>query len=267
MVSPALSSRVHDLGLVADAAEALLGEVALHYPWPDRQHDSSTGHRWIRSNFVATVDGAAQGPDGRSGTINTDADHIVFDALRATCDVVVAGAGTVRREGYRAIDLTPAQQQVRDTATGAVPALLIVSGSLDLPADVAEGTGPVHVITGSACSQHSVDALRDRGITVHRTDLPRVSPAAVVALCRSQGWSRILVEGGPHLHGEMLAAGFLDEICLSVAPHVVGDTGLGIVAGAALRPPADFTVASVLLLDQTIMTRWARVTPVTEEAG
>ena len=36
---------------------------------------------WLRVNFVSTVDGAAQGSDGLSGTINNDADKRVFDAL------------------------------------------------------------------------------------------------------------------------------------------------------------------------------------------
>ncbi|HEV2796844.1 MAG TPA: hypothetical protein VGV65_04435, partial [Nocardioides sp.] len=41
---------------------------------------------WLRVNFVSTVDGAAQGSDGLSGTINNDADKRVFDALRARAD-------------------------------------------------------------------------------------------------------------------------------------------------------------------------------------
>src|SRR5699024_6290073 len=81
--------------------------LAVHYRWPVGRVP------WVRSNFVTTVDGAVQGRDGRSGTINTEADHLVFDLLRALCDVVVVGAGTVRRERYRAIDLTPDQQRIR----------------------------------------------------------------------------------------------------------------------------------------------------------
>ena len=52
--------------------------------------------------MVSTVDGAATGPDGRSGGINNAADKRVFDTLRRLCDAVVVGAGTARDEGYRA---------------------------------------------------------------------------------------------------------------------------------------------------------------------
>ena len=40
---------------------------------------------WLRVNMVSTVDGAATGPDGKSGGINNAADKRVFDALRRLC--------------------------------------------------------------------------------------------------------------------------------------------------------------------------------------
>ncbi|MDH2413366.1 dihydrofolate reductase family protein [Nocardioides sp. CER19] len=68
------------------------GSVEELYAWPDGP--------WLRVNMVSTVDGAAQGPDGLTGTINNAVDTVVFDALRVDADVLVVGAGTVRAEGY-----------------------------------------------------------------------------------------------------------------------------------------------------------------------
>lgn len=62
------------------------------YDWPDGP--------WLRVNFVSTVDGSAQGPDGRSGTINNEVDRDLFQALRRSCDVILVGAGTARAEHY-----------------------------------------------------------------------------------------------------------------------------------------------------------------------
>ena len=64
-------------------------------------------------NFVTSLDGSVQGPDGRSGSINTASDHHVFALHRALADAVVVGAGTARTEGYRAVDLAPWQQAIR----------------------------------------------------------------------------------------------------------------------------------------------------------
>ena len=55
---------------------------------------------WLRVNFVSTVDGAAQGGDGLSKSINNAADKRVFDTLRRRADCLVVGAGTLRAEGY-----------------------------------------------------------------------------------------------------------------------------------------------------------------------
>jgi riboflavin biosynthesis pyrimidine reductase len=72
----------------------LIGEGSVEelYAWPDRP--------WLRVNMVSTVDGAAQGPDGLTGTINNAVDKSVFHLLRADADVLVVGAGTVRAEDY-----------------------------------------------------------------------------------------------------------------------------------------------------------------------
>ena len=79
---------------------------------------------WLRVNMVSTVDGAATGDSGRSGSINNAVDKVVFDHLRATCDVVVVGAGTARAEDYGP----------------AVRPIVVVSRSGDLPAGLRGAT-------------------------------------------------------------------------------------------------------------------------------
>ena len=56
----------------------------------------------VRVNFVASVDGAAHAA-GFSRGLQTPGDNRIFAALRDLADVVVAGAGTTRAEGYRPV--------------------------------------------------------------------------------------------------------------------------------------------------------------------
>src|SRR3954466_3377473 len=56
-------------------------------------------HRWVRCNMISSLDGAATGPDGRSGSINNEADHGACGVLRPLSDVIFVGAGTTRAEG------------------------------------------------------------------------------------------------------------------------------------------------------------------------
>ncbi len=54
--------------------------------------------RYVRANFVTSLDGAAQGADEKSGSLSSKADKRIFRLLRSLCDVIVVGAGTARSE-------------------------------------------------------------------------------------------------------------------------------------------------------------------------
>ena len=69
--------------------------------------------RLVRANMIATLDGGATGPDHVTGSINGPADLRVFRALRVLADVVLVGAGTVRQERYRDLDLPAALERTR----------------------------------------------------------------------------------------------------------------------------------------------------------
>ena len=47
----------------------------------------------------------------------------------------------------------------------------------------------------------------------------------------SRGLPRVLTEGGPSLHSTFIEAGLLDELCLSLAPELVGGQARRIATG------------------------------------
>ena len=65
------------------------------YPWPSGP--------WVRALFVMTLDAAAAGADGRSGSISGPADLEVLLAVRRWSDAVVVGAATMRLERYKPV--------------------------------------------------------------------------------------------------------------------------------------------------------------------
>ena len=217
----------------------------------------------VRSNFIATLDGSVQGLDGRSGSINTESDHEVFALHRALADVILVGAGTVRDEGYRAVDLEPWQTSLR-AAEGLAPfpTLVVISGSLRLDpafADPPYEHGPVIVIT---TAEHDDDAVRpflERGAQVLRSPGATVGLRWVLDQLAAVGLTRVLCEGGPSLHRDLIADGLLDELSLTLAPSAVGGVGHRSTSGAALAERADFELAFVLLGDdQTLFTSYRR---------
>lgn len=228
------------------------------YRWPTSQASVQ-----VRSNFVATLDGSVQGLDGRSGSINTESDHEVFALHRALCDVILVGAGTVRGEGYAAVDLQSWQRSLR-LAEGLAefPTLLVITGSLRLdPSFVTPEVehGPVIIATGG---DHGAAALRpftDAGAEVWQAPGSRVELPWLVGVLADRGLGRVLCEGGPTLHRDLLDAGLLDELSLTLAPSAVGGVGHRSTAGDALPVRADFDLQFVLLgPDQTLFTNYQR---------
>ena len=146
------------------------------YTWADR---------CLRSNFVVTIDGHVAGADGLSGTLSSPEDRRIFHMLRAGCDAVLVGAGTVRDESYGPVEIRPQWQQFREQASG--PALLIVSNSGNVP-DI------------------------DGASVVRGSDVARAV----------EDYPRILCEGGPRLFTSLLEQGLVDELALTVAGQLGG---------------------------------------------
>jgi riboflavin biosynthesis pyrimidine reductase len=218
------------------------------------RHPAPEGRGWVRSNFVMSLDGSVQGPDGRSGSINTESDHHLFALQRALSDAILVGANTVRFEGYRAVDLEPWQLQIREQeGLAPYPMLVIISASADLDpviATPAEGAGgAVMIITTAGKSAADLEPLRAAGITVLEAEGTALDLGHIVDQLAGTGFQRLLCEGGPRLHNDLLAAGILDEVCLTLAPVVVGGQGLRSTSGAALPLPSAFQLHHVMYAD------------------
>lgn len=227
------------------------------YRWPSE----TTAH--VRSNFVATLDGSVQGLDGRSGSINTASDHQVYALHRALADVVLVGAGTVRDEGYRAVDLQPWQRSLRTTeGLSRFPTLAVITGSLRLDPSFVDPHyphGPVIVVTTAEHDHGAVRPFVERGATVLRSPSASIELPWVLAELTAAGLTRVLCEGGPRLHRDLIAAGLLDELSLTLSPSAVGGVGHRSTSGAALAARADFDLSFVLLGDdQTLFTSYRR---------
>src|SRR5689334_14212831 len=156
---------------------------------------------WLRTNFVATLDGAAHDDNGVTASLGGETDTALFAHLRSIADVVLVGAGTTRVERYGARSSTP---------------LVVASRRLDIPERL-QCPG-ITVVTTTDAPADRMAALREAGVDVLTHGEITVDWPEVLDAFADRGWRKVNCEGGPTLHGELVSQELVDDLCLTIAP-------------------------------------------------
>ncbi len=182
------------------------------------------------TNFVLSVDGHAT-LEGRAGTLGSRTDIEMLMGLRAGADAVMVGAATMRVERYGRL-IPDASKRARRERRGLPhdPLAVLVSASLDLPWDAGLftcGAGRVLIFTSS--EREPPPTATPVRVVRHRD---AVDVAEMVRHLRAErGIRALLCEGGPRLHGQLVAAGLVDELFVTRGPLLAGGQGPGLLSG------------------------------------
>jgi riboflavin biosynthesis pyrimidine reductase len=204
----------------------------------------------LYSNFVMSLDGVVSlgsvSSAGSSISGRDQADRFLMALLRACADAVLVGAGTLRA--------TPGHQWTPEHIFPALAAsfaelrtslglaarprlvLFTASGKLDVshPA-VVEGA----TVVASARGAMNLKGHLPDSCDVIEIGEAEVDVVAALTKLRGRGYDAMLTEGGPHLTGELVKAGLLDEAFLTISPVVAGrdvEERMGMVAGVEFLP-------------------------------
>lgn len=213
-------------------------------------------------NMVSTVDGRAT-LGGRSAPLSGRPDREMFHGLRSAADAVLIGAGTVRMERYgRIIRAESVRSLRRERGLAEEPLACIVSGRLALEPDIPLLADPQARVVIVTPSQASLPATAARVEYVRAERDGRVDlDAALAELSSRFGVQVLLCEGGPHLSLQLVAAGLVDELFLSLSPTLAGGEAasgeaLRILAGPELEPPLRVEVLGVLECESDLFLRY-----------
>jgi GTP cyclohydrolase II len=240
-----LRTKEERLGHVRPArfdTSALLGEVRPH-----------TDRPYVVLKFAQTLDGRIATATGDAKWISGEAERRVSHGLRAACDGVLVGVGTVLQDDpLLTVRLVP----------GASPQRVVLDSTLRIP-PAAQVLGPeaaTAVVTTPRSAPARRGELKERGVQVHvvpatpaGVDLP-----ATLSTLRGGGAETLLVEGGAKVITSMLAAGLVDRLVVGLASTIIGQ-GTEAVGSLGITSVADgirLVGRSVHLVDDDVLLAW-----------
>ena len=210
--------------------------------------DLGLARECVYANFVETLDGVVAIPDVEQSNAlvadGSDDDKHLMGLLRAFADAVLIGSGTLRaspKGRWRPEGVYPAAKEAfaelrtrLGKAERATVAVVTTGASLDVSHPVLADAVVLTTDAGAASLGDSVPNV------VVVNDGALVDLRAGVAWLHAQGNAQILAEAGPTTFGELVAAGLVDELFLTVSPVLAGRGAagrrFGLIEETALLP-------------------------------
>ncbi|MEY3735959.1 MAG: Riboflavin biosynthesis protein RibD : Diaminohydroxyphosphoribosylaminopyrimidine [Cyanobacteriota bacterium] len=173
-------------------------------------HRQRHGRPYGLLKWAMSVDGRTALPNGDSQWISGPAARSWVHALRAGCDAVIVGGGTVRADDPLLTSRGRRQPE---------PLRVVLSRSLDLPPTAQlwdQSVAPTLVAHGpEASGTWCVEG-------VEQLALPACEPLALLEALAARGCNQVLWECGPELAAAAIRQGCVQEIAAVIAPKLLG---------------------------------------------
>lgn len=208
---------------------------------------------YVLVKYAQTLDGRIATGTGDSKWISGEAERQVSHALRAACDAVLVGRGTVERDDPQlTVRLVP----------GPTPIRVVLDSTLRTSptANVLSHDAVTMVFTTPAADPARRAELRRAGVAVREVPAgpSGVNLADALADLRASGVRSLMVEGGSAVITSMFAGGLVDRLVVSVSPTIVG-RGVEAVGDLGVQHITDgvrLGNRSVYLVDGDVLLSW-----------
>jgi riboflavin biosynthesis pyrimidine reductase/pyrimidine deaminase RibD-like protein len=184
---------------------------------------------YVLVSCATSADGYLDDASPERLILSGPADLDRVDELRAGCDAILVGAGTIRKDNPRLLIRDPRRRATR-VARGLpehpLRITLTARGNLELPR-------PYVVFQGADLSLPAIlQSLSERAVR------------------------RLLVEGGASVLGQFLAQDLVNELHLAVAPFFIADPGAPRLNLPAVPPSGRMTLAETRRVDDLVLHRY-----------
>lgn len=192
---------------------------------------------YVLLSAASSVDGYLDDATPDRLLLSNPEDFDRVDEVRASCDAILIGATTMRRDNPRLL-VNSEERRAKRVAAGkpAYPLKVSVtaSGNLDRDLKFWHHGGQKIVFTVDA----AVDKVRSTldGLADVVSTGPALEWAALLDELGARGVERLMVEGGGTIHTQLMAQNLADEVHLAIAPLLVGDAAAPRFLGNAAYP-------------------------------
>ncbi len=194
--------------------------------------------------------------------LSNEADFDRVDAVRASCDAILVGASTVRKDNPRLHVRDQARIAMR-VASGQTPTPVKVTvtshGRLD-PASRFFTTGACDKLVYCTSDAYGDTCRRLGSVATVVDGGAAVDVAGLSEDLHERGVRRLMVEGGGSMNTQFLTANLADELQLVVAPLFVGDSRARRFVGDGAfpwHPERRATLAEVRGIGDVVLLRYA----------
>ncbi|HUJ08370.1 MAG TPA: RibD family protein [Streptosporangiaceae bacterium] len=184
---------------------------------------------YVLLSCAISIDGYLDDASDQRLVLSGPADMDRADEVRASCDAILVGAGTIRADNPRLLIRSEARREARAARGLADPLRVVLAGRGDLdPAarffTAGQAGALVYVASPAAAAARARLAGPPADAEVVDAGSGPVDLHLVLADLAARGVGRLLVEGGRSVHTQFLAAGLADELQLVIAPFFVADS-------------------------------------------
>ena len=180
--------------------------------------------------LAVSLDGRLAPPQGGPAQIGGTADRLVLDEALAWSDAALLGAATLRCHGSTCLLRQP--QLLAARQAGGRPAqsvAIVASRSGSFADELPFFKQPLRrwLLAPELVAAAAAGRGFERGV-------PMAGWPASLAALAALGIARLVVLGGAEIAGELLAAGLLDELQLTLSPQLLGGPHSWLPAGLAM---------------------------------
>ena len=196
------------------------------------------GRPHVILKLAVSSDGKIGGPGGRPVAITGETARSRVHLLRAQCDAILVGIGTVLADDPLLTCRLPGME-------ARSPVRVVLDGNLRPPSSSklvrSARQTPLWLLaceTAEAAAAAKLGAAGAEVIRLAPAAAPGLDPLVALRALAGKGVTRLLVEGGSRVAASFVAADLVDEVWLLRGPNPIGEGG---VDALGARPLSDLT--------------------------